>query len=102
MVDSIVRVAPLDICPVYTGKGIQNGFTIDNWYKQCIKNQIAANSNMSSGDKWNWFKHTNYWSRSTLLMYWWKIKNNKMQPHKPPTKCPQYQNHLQCLRYKII
>ena len=72
-----------DICPTYTGKQEQSAYTIEEGYKHQIRSKSISNSNWTSEQRWQWFKHTQYYTKQTLDKYWSQLKKNKPAPIKP-------------------
>ena len=86
-----------DICPTYTGRNEQANYTIEEWYKKQIKDKSISNPNWSIHQRWNWFKHTQYYEQSTLNKYWNNLKKNRAKRYIPPRSPPttaQYQKKV--------
>ena len=92
---------PSDICPTYTGKLDQKSYTIEEWYKKQIKDQSILYPNWTTKQPWNWFKHTQYYTESTLNKFWSDLKKDRPKRYKPPPPPPTTQPHQQKLAKEV-
>ena len=96
---------PSDIFPTYTGKLGQKSYTIQNseykWKKKQIKDQSILCSNWTPKQRWNWFKHTQYYAESTINKVWSQLKKDKSKRFKPSPPPPSHQPHQNKLAKEV-
>ena len=82
-----IQSMTFDICPTYTGQSEQRKYTIKQWYEYQMRLRSTNKPNATREENWNWFKHTQYYSKWYFHKRYAQIKANKPTKLKP-TKAP--------------